>query len=129
MSAHSNRRRFMRYLLWSRPDDFRGMLHRERIATESVYTFSQGGCSFLARRKLDSGDPSQAVESVFLFRPYSEHAFSIRGQVLYVRPITLDGETFYLHGLEFDSDQEDQLIPVVGCLELMRQRNEVPLQQ
>jgi hypothetical protein len=126
-SNSANRRRAPRYILASKPTDYQGTIDEERIAIDSVYSFSDGGCGFLTETPspLEAG---KLVTSVFMFRPYSNEPFKLRARLVYISEKRIRGKTFYLHGLRFTNPKDPTISMVISTLQSLEKSGQISKQ-
>lgn len=82
-----------------------------------LFTFGQGGCSFLGRDPEVSLVPPQKlrVSIECQTKPGSRISEIVEGTLIYVRPWNATQETMF--GIQFESSQLPQMAPIAGELE------------
>jgi hypothetical protein len=95
-------------------------------ADEKILTLGAGGCGFVAFDRIWLKSEVKRVNSIFeLTLPDRVGPISVQGNIVYVKPITLQGRPMYYIGIQFLPEDAHRIRPLIDVLEDLNKRNKI----
>ncbi len=122
-----DRRQFVRFKV-TEVKELKANIDRYR-KSEQIVTISEGGCGFYGFNDAWPLAPVKRVFCSFSLDGVIDEPVEIQANVVYIRPISVDGREVIYYGVEFLESQRGVVAPIISKLEEMNSEGKVSISE